>query len=122
MNIIVQSKTLAVTSALRSFVEQQVEKLIRRGQKVTSITVFLEAITRKKSDQNATAAKLCIKVPGRTLFIQRQAHDLYQAVADASSRADRVLRKMKEKREDAFRYRARNQGRLASIVPSLQGS
>lgn len=114
MKIIVQSKTLKVTQALRTFVERQVAKIISRGQKITKVTVMLEKVARKKSDQDATAAKVCIKVPGKTLTVQRHAHDLYQAINEAVDRSDRVLRKMKEKRLSRRNRQDRN-----SVRPSL---
>ena len=98
MNVIVQSKTMVVTEALRSFVVRQARKLDRRRQRISSVIVFLEAVKRKKNDVSATTARFLISVPGKTIVVQERAQDLYLAISQAARGAIRQVGKAKERR------------------------
>lgn len=98
MRVIVRSKTLEVTKALRDFIVKQAEKVAKSGQKISQITVFLESITRKKNDLRSSSVKFHIDVPGKNIVVKRQAQDMYVAIVDAADRASRYIRKTKEKR------------------------
>jgi len=103
MRVIVQSKTIAITDALRQFIERQASKLDRLGIRVSKASVFLENIGKKNDLKNATV-KYAISLPGKKrIIVKRCAADMYQAVADATDRAIRQLRKTKEKRISLYR-------------------
>jgi ribosomal subunit interface protein len=106
MQIMIQSKTLAVTAALRAFIERQLNKLARLQPRATTVTVFLETVARKKNDLQASVARVKISMPGKDLIIERRAQDLYTAVVDVAEHAFRYLRKTKEKRLTNKRSRA----------------
>ena len=98
MRVIVYSKTMKVTKAIRDFCQKQCAKLLRGGARVARITVFLDIISRKKSDRTAASAKIHLSLPGKDLVIRRSAHDLYEAIVDTSNRAARYLREHKQRR------------------------
>lgn len=98
MNVIVQSKTLVVTEAIRNFVVQHTRKFNRRGQKISHVTVFLEMISRKKNDAQSATAKFLIDLPGRNIVVQEKAQDLYLAISQAAKGAVRQMAKTKERR------------------------
>ncbi len=98
MQILVQSKTLSITAALRAFIERQARKLSRRGERVQAVTVFVETVGKKKNDVQSAIAKMKVSLPGRDLMVERRAQDLYEAVIDVTARAARQIRKTKERR------------------------
>jgi ribosomal subunit interface protein len=98
MNVVVQSTTLPITEGLRRFVERQVTRLMRKGQQISTVMVFLEQISGKKNDMGAAVVKFCVTMPGKTLCVKRHANDMYTAIVDTAERTNRSLRKMKEKR------------------------
>ena len=98
MNVIVQSKTLVITAAIRRFAEQQASRFARRTNRISQITVFLEQVKRRKNDTNAATAKFFIDLPGKNIVVQEKAKDLYFAIAEAARRTMRQLGKAKEKR------------------------
>jgi ribosomal subunit interface protein len=98
MNVIVHSKTMVITEAIRSFVVRQSRKLIQRGRKVGQVVVFLENIQRKKNDVTSATAKFLIDLPGKNVVVQERAQDLYLAINNAAHRAGRQLGKVKERR------------------------
>ncbi len=99
MNVIVQSKTLPITQALRSYVEQQTHKLEKYANQVGDIYVFLEHAVGKKSQPYSAKVKYLVTMPGRpAVVVRRKAADLYSGIVDATDRTVRLVRKAKEKR------------------------
>jgi ribosomal subunit interface protein len=98
MNVIVQSKTMVITEAMRAFVLRQARKLFQRRQRITQVVVFLENVRRKKNDTTAATAKFFIDIPGKNLVVQERAHDVYLAISNAAKATMRRLRKTKERR------------------------
>lgn len=97
MQVIVQSKSVPVTTAMREYIQQQLQRLFKRSDRITSVTVFLESVKGKKNDDKAMKVKISIDIPKAPIFVEREGSDLYQVVVDASRRAARYLRKAKEK-------------------------
>ncbi|PIR59236.1 MAG: ribosomal subunit interface protein [Candidatus Pacebacteria bacterium CG10_big_fil_rev_8_21_14_0_10_56_10] len=97
MRIIVQSKTVRVTQALRAFVRKQALKMLKH-QRVIGVRVYLETVAKRSNDPQGTTVKYQVEVPGKDIVVKRQAADLYQAIASATRRALRQVRKAKEKR------------------------
>ena len=98
MNVIVHSKTMVITEALRSFATRQAQRLKNRGQRIANVIVFLEFIQRKKNDARAATAKFLIDLPGKNIVVQERAKDLYFAIHRAALSANRQVRKVKERR------------------------
>jgi ribosomal subunit interface protein len=98
MNVIVQSKTLEVTDALRSFCEKQASKVARFSQKISSVSIYIENIAKKKNDPEAASVQYAVNIPGQMLVVKRRATDMYEAIVDATNGIMRQVRKEKEKR------------------------
>lgn len=98
MNVIVQSKTLVVTEAIRSFVRRQVLRLNHRDAKISKVTVFLENVAKKKNDLRSASAKILVDLPGKNIMVQEHAKDIYFAVTQAARAATHQVSKVKERR------------------------
>lgn len=98
MKVLIQSKTLAVTAALRTFIERQLAKLSRLNPQALSATVFLETIERKKNDLRAAVVRVKVDLPGKDVMIEHRSADLYTAVVEVAERAFRAVKKSKERR------------------------
>lgn len=97
MDVIVTSKTLYVTQALRAMATRQAQKLYRLGKRILRVRVSLEAVVRKKNDTQATVVQYHVELPGKDVVVRRKARDMYEALVDAASSAARQVRKAKEK-------------------------
>jgi ribosomal subunit interface protein len=97
MDVIVTSKTLQVTQALRAMASRQAQKLYRLGKKILRVRVSLEAVTKKKNDSSATIVQYHVELPGKDIVVRRKARDMYEALVDAASSAARQVRKAKER-------------------------
>jgi len=99
MNVIIQSSSVTVSTAIRNFCQKHCRKLFGKGMQIDQITVFLDKVVRKKNDDKSATAKLHISTPGKNIIIKRQAHDLYNAIVDAANRAQRTLIKKNKKKK-----------------------
>jgi putative sigma-54 modulation protein len=106
MQIIVQSKNIPVTAALRSFIEEQAGKLAHKSHRIQSVLVVIEAVSRKHNEVGAAVVKFCVSMPGRTMCVSRQAIDMYAAILDTADRTGRAIRKLKERKLSSRRMPA----------------
>ena len=97
MNVMVHSKTVPVTQAMRGFIAKQANKLSKFSQPIESLQLFLE--DRRKHDGMALESKVNIqvKVKGKDILASAKAANLYTAVHEAMHDAMRSLRKRKER-------------------------
>jgi ribosomal subunit interface protein len=98
MTVIVQSKTFVVTEALRAFVTQQVQKLLKHSKKILEVVVFLEMVKRKKNDVYSASAQFVIVMPQRRVVVRQKAKDLYIAISEAARSTLRQVGRVKERR------------------------
>ena len=119
MKVISRSKTLEVTKALQSFIQKQARKLSKSGQRISKITVFMETVARKKNDTTASSVKFHVDIPGKNIVVKRTANDMYTAIVDAADRANRYLRKSKEKRITKKRHVEPQIPALAELQPQF---
>lgn len=103
MQVIVQTKTLPVTQALRAFVERQSQKLTKLGLKINKIVVYLENVARKTSDPHRSEVRYRVEIPGKDVVVEKKGNDLYAVISDASLRVARQLGKLKERHLHAQR-------------------
>jgi ribosomal subunit interface protein len=98
MRVLVASKTLELTRALRKFTQDQAVKLGKLGQRISKVQVSLDQRVKKsKRDRNALV-KYVVSLPGKTVVIKCKGADMYDAITDATDKAARQIRKFKEKR------------------------
>ncbi len=98
MTVIVHSKTLKVTQAIRSAVLHHAQRLLKRFPRVSQINVFLEKAARKKNDSYASQAEFLVKSPGKDVVVKKTAVDLYKAIHDSAHTAILSLQKLQDRR------------------------
>ncbi len=98
MTVLVESKQVKVTQALRDFATHQMEKLSKLGKRVQKISVFLETVGKKNNDPSANRVTVQVEVPGKNVIVRKHAADMYEAIVEAAHGAVRRLRKQTERR------------------------
>ncbi len=99
MKIFVQGKDMNITNGIRKFVEEKVKtKILKLGDRVVAVRVYIENITRKKNDPHASKATVKLEIPGDDIVVKEDAHDTYAAITAALKAAQRRLRKLQDKR------------------------
>lgn len=100
MQVIVESKNLDVTKALRTHTEKQARKVSRLQKNVEKVRVFLETIKKKSNDPLANKVTYEVAIKGRNIVVKTHAQDMYDAIVKATDGAVRQLRKTFEKKKD----------------------
>jgi putative sigma-54 modulation protein len=102
MQIQVTGHQMDVTAALRDYATGKVEKLTRLFEQATSAHVILSVDTKLSHK-----AECQLSVPGKVLFADAEATDLYVAIDAMIDRMDMQVRKYKSKLTDHHRAESR---------------
>tara|TARA_B110000503_G_scaffold13903_1_gene18908 strand:- start:27185 stop:27472 length:288 start_codon:yes stop_codon:yes gene_type:complete len=91
MQLIITGHHLEITTPLKEYVENKLERLQRHYDQITDINVIL---TVEKMVQRAEAT---IHIAGGDLFAHAETEDMYAAIDALSDKLDRQLIKHKQK-------------------------
>jgi putative sigma-54 modulation protein len=89
MNLSVTGHHVAVTPAIRSYVESKLERCLRHSDRVTTVSVILSV---QKLRQKAEAS---VHVRSRDLHVEADHEDLYAAIDAMVDKLDRQILKHK---------------------------
>lgn len=103
MNLTVTGHHVAVTPAIRSYVETKLERIVRHFDDVTGVNVILSVQKlRHKAEAN-------LHVRGKDLFVEADHEDLYAAIDAMADKLDRQVLKYKDRANsrphDALKHR-----------------
>ncbi|MBP7700731.1 HPF/RaiA family ribosome-associated protein [Candidatus Woesebacteria bacterium] len=99
MTVLVESKKMKVTQAIRLFAQKQASKVSKLGKSVLGIRIHLEKISKKKMDKNSNIVTYFLDVPGKNIVVKSKSTNMYDAIVEATTSAVRKLRKVNEKRK-----------------------
>ena len=91
MNLTVTGHHVAVTAAIRTYVESKLERVMRHCDHATAVCVIL---TVEKLTQKAEAN---VHLPGQDIFVEHVDGDLYAAIDALADKLDRKLIKYKDR-------------------------
>ncbi|MFZ5509618.1 MAG: ribosome hibernation-promoting factor, HPF/YfiA family [Pseudomonadota bacterium] len=94
MNLTITGHHLDVTPAIRDYVTNKLERVIRHFDQVTSVSVILSVEKLKHR------AEVTVHVRGKDLFVEAQDGDMYAAIDALSDKLDRQVLKHKHKAYD----------------------
>lgn len=115
MTVIVESKRMKITQALRDFVEKQAQRISKLNKDTKNVRVHLETVAKKSNDPLSNLVTFLIEIPGKNVVITKRAVNMYDAVVDASRGAVRQLRKRYEKRQSLHRTQRLAEPALDSV-------
>jgi putative sigma-54 modulation protein len=97
MNLQIAGHHIEVTPALREYVENKLDPVIRHFDKVTGVSVVLSVEKLKQK------AEVTVHVPGRDMHVEENGDDLYAAIDAMFDKLDRQVLKYKQKVQDHHR-------------------
>ncbi|PID62738.1 MAG: ribosomal subunit interface protein [Gammaproteobacteria bacterium] len=107
MNLAVTGHHVDVTSSMRNYVEEKMQRLERHSERLVSIHVIL---TVEKTGHKAEATA---EVAGSRLYADTTEDDMYAAIDIMTDKLDRQLIKQKEKLRQHRRDRDRDRDIVA---------
>lgn len=103
MQIQVTGHHLEITPALRDYAVGKVEKITRVFEQATGAHIVLSVDAKLAHKADCT-----VNVPGKQLYAEAEAPDLYAAIDGMIDRLDGQMRKFKSKLTDHHRAEARH--------------
>ncbi len=94
MQLIITGRHVDVTPALRDYVNDKMERIIRHCDQLTEVRCILE-VEKLRHKAEAT-----LYVSGGTIFAEAVADDMYAAIDSLVDRLDRRVKKHKDKQND----------------------
>jgi len=97
MNLQISGHHIEVTPALRSYVENRLDPVVRHFDRVTGVNVILSVEKLKQK------AEVTLHVPGKDIFVEENGDDLYAAIDTMFDKLDRQVQRYKQKMQDHHR-------------------
>ncbi|AFY62315.1 ribosome hibernation-promoting factor, HPF/YfiA family [Synechococcus sp. PCC 6312] len=121
MQLVIHGKNIDITDAIRSYVEQKLERAAGHFQNITQeIDVHLSVARNPRITTNQTA-EVTIYVNGSIIRAEESSDNLYASVDLVADKVYRKLRKLKEKRQDKSRTHEVPEIENPKLVPDLLG-
>ena len=99
MNLTISGHHLEVTPALRGYVIQKLDRVMRHFDQVVDVRVLL-SVEKQKDKEGRQRAECNIHVKGSDLFAESASQDLYAAVDDLVDKLDRQVVRHKDRLQD----------------------
>ena len=104
MNLNITGHHVEVTPAIRDYVGNKLDRVIRHFDNVTSVNVILSV------EKLAQKAEVTLHVRGKDIFAESQDEDMYAAIDLMTDKLDRQVlkykRKMQEHNHDALKHQS----------------
>jgi len=99
MNLTISGHHLELTTTLRSYVTDKLERITRHFDQVVDVKVLL-SVENQKEKEKRQRAECTIHVKGSDLFAESAHADLYAAIDDLMDKLDRQVVRYKERLRD----------------------
>ena len=96
MNLLLTGQHLDITPALRSYVENKLERVIRHFDQIIEVAVILGTETPSEKDKRQRA-EVNLRVKGKIFHLDHYADNMYAAIDGLVDRLDRQVVKFKDK-------------------------
>lgn len=99
MNLMITGQHLEVSPALRDYVENKLERVIRHFDQIMEIAVVL-GVEKPSEKEKRQRAEVHVRMKGNVIHVENFADDLYAAIDGLVDKLDRQVIKHKDKIRD----------------------
>ncbi|MBM3389345.1 MAG: ribosome-associated translation inhibitor RaiA [Betaproteobacteria bacterium] len=99
MNLTISGHHLEVTPALREYVLNKLDRVMRHFDQVVDVSVIL-SVEKKKEKEQRQKAEVTLHVKGRDIFVEQSHEDLYAAIDQLMDKLDRQVVRHKDRVQD----------------------
>jgi putative sigma-54 modulation protein len=107
MNIKISSHHVEITPAMRSHLENKLDRVLHHFDQVMSVSVIL-SINNEKEKELHNHAEITLHLKGKDLFAEAHHADMYHAMDLMVDKLDRQILKHKEKVQDHHHQTLKN--------------
>lgn len=122
MKLVIHSKNIEITDAIREYVHQKIEKSVSHFQSITNEVDVHLSVARNPRINTRQAAEVTIYANGSVIRAEESSENLYASIDLVADKISRQLRKYKERRQDQKTHALPTETVVAeSIVTDLIG-
>jgi len=99
MNLMISGQHLELTPAIRQYVENKLERVLRHFDHVIDVAVIL-GVEKPSEKEKRQRAEVNLRVRGNVIHVESFAEDLYAAIDTLIDKLDRQVLKYKGKVQD----------------------
>ncbi|MEH2076374.1 MAG: ribosome-associated translation inhibitor RaiA [Nostoc sp.] len=122
MKLVIHSKNIEITDAIREYVHQKIEKAASHFQSITNEVDVHLSVARNPRINTRQAAEVTIYANGSVIRAEESSENLYASIDLVADKIARQLRKYKERRQDQKTHAQPTEEVVAeSVVPDLIG-
>ncbi len=100
MKLVIHSKNIEITDAIREYVHQKIEKAVSHFQNITNEVDVHLSVARNPRINPRQAAEVTIYANGSVIRAEENSENLYASIDLVADKIARQLRKYKERRQD----------------------
>ena len=100
MKLVIHSKNIEITDAIREYVHQKIEKAVNHFQNLTTEVDVHLSVARNPRINSKQAAEVTIYASGSVIRAEESSESLYASIDLVADKIARQLRKYKERRQD----------------------
>ncbi|MBN3950881.1 MAG: ribosome-associated translation inhibitor RaiA [Nostoc sp.] len=121
MKLVIHSKNIEITDAIREYVHQKIEKSVSHFQSITNEVDVHLSVARNPRISTRQAAEVTIYANGSVIRAEESSESLYASIDLVADKIARQLRKYKERRQDKKTQSPPTEVVVASVVTDLIG-
>ncbi|MHC5724309.1 MAG: ribosome hibernation-promoting factor, HPF/YfiA family [Nostoc sp.] len=121
MKLVIHSKNIEITDAIREYVHQKIEKSVSHFQNSTNEVDVDLSVARNPRISTRQAAEVTIYANGSVIRAEESSESLYASIDLVADKIARQLRKYKERRQDKKTQSPPTEVVVASVVTDLIG-
>jgi len=96
MNLLITGHHVDVSPALREYVENKLERIVRHFDQIIDIAIIL-GVEKPSEKDKRQRAEANLRLKGNVIHVDHYAEDLYAAIDGLTDKLDRQVLKHKEK-------------------------
>lgn len=105
MRLVIHGKNIDITDAIRSYVNQKIDRAANHYQNVINEIDIHLSVARNRSTAPKQTAEVTLFVNGSVIRAEESSDNLYASIDLVADKIARKLRKLKEKRQDKSRIK-----------------
>src|SRR5471032_301499 len=103
MNLTISGHHLEVTSAIREYVQNKLERVTRHFDQVIDIAVIL-TVDNLKEKEKRQKAEINLRMSGKTVYVESLSQDLYAVIDKLDRQVMKYKTKVQEHGHDAIKH------------------
>ncbi|MEH2060514.1 MAG: ribosome-associated translation inhibitor RaiA [Nostoc sp.] len=116
MKLVIHSKNIEITDAIREYVHQKIEKAVSHFQSITNEVDVHLSVARNPRINTRQAAEVTIYANGSVIRAEESSENLYASIDLVADKIARQLRKYKERRQDQKTHALPTETVVADLV------